>query len=326
MYLVLLVFGLVLTAAGTGLAASGVSLHDRIFDMTVVTPGIVAAIGGLLLIGLGLALRVLQRIERALAARPMPRVARPGETLEPNLASERPSEARIPFPAKANSRPQSAPVAAVAPPAHADGRQPEDLAEKQPAKLPEKPPALARSESTKIDEETDSPLSPRAPSNVDEAVGEVASGRLTRRSNGGVPARITPRLDMSVRSPLTTERPKGPAFDALWPKGQRPARPAQSAPAQAAATPVPATPMPPAPVSAAPAVEPEQSIEPVRDIPEAVGTVAADEGAVSVLKSGVVDGMAYTLFSDGSIEAELPQGTLRFGSITELRNHIEQSA
>ena len=37
-------------------------------------------------------------------------------------------------------------------------------------------------------------------------------------------------------------------------------------------------------------------------------------------------GMAYTLFSDGSIEADLPQGKLRFGSITELRDHIEQSA
>ena len=47
---------------------------------------------------------------------------------------------------------------------------------------------------------------------------------------------------------------------------------------------------------------------------------------VTILKSGVVDGMAYTLFSDGSIEAELPQGKLRFGSITELRIHIEQSA
>ena len=47
---------------------------------------------------------------------------------------------------------------------------------------------------------------------------------------------------------------------------------------------------------------------------------------VSVLKSGVVEGMAYTLYSDGSIEAQLPQGTLRFGSITELRTHIEQSA
>ena len=47
---------------------------------------------------------------------------------------------------------------------------------------------------------------------------------------------------------------------------------------------------------------------------------------MTVLKTGVVDGMTYTLFSDGSIEAELPQGTLRFGSIAELRNHIEQSA
>jgi protein subunit release factor A len=48
--------------------------------------------------------------------------------------------------------------------------------------------------------------------------------------------------------------------------------------------------------------------------------------AVSVLKSGMVSGMPYTLYSDGSIEAQLPEGTLRFGSITELRNHIEQSA
>jgi len=47
---------------------------------------------------------------------------------------------------------------------------------------------------------------------------------------------------------------------------------------------------------------------------------------VSVLKSGVVNGMPYTLYSDGSIEAQLPEGTLRFGSITELRNHMEQSA
>jgi hypothetical protein len=47
---------------------------------------------------------------------------------------------------------------------------------------------------------------------------------------------------------------------------------------------------------------------------------------ISILKSGVVEGMAYSLYSDGSIEAELPQGTLRFGSIEALRNHIESSA
>lgn len=76
------------------------------------------------------------------------------------------------------------------------------------------------------------------------------------------------------------------------------------------------------------AAVPESEIEPAA---AAVQTVAPDTAApspepVSVLKSGVVDGMAYTLYSDGSIEAQLPQGTLRFGSITELRNHIEQSA
>jgi len=59
MYLLLLAFGLVLSVAGVTLAASGVSFQDRIFDMTVVTPGVVAAVVGLLLVGLGLALRLL---------------------------------------------------------------------------------------------------------------------------------------------------------------------------------------------------------------------------------------------------------------------------
>ena len=48
--------------------------------------------------------------------------------------------------------------------------------------------------------------------------------------------------------------------------------------------------------------------------------------AVSILKSGVVDGMAYTLYSDGSIEAEMPEGTMRFASITELRAYLEKSS
>ena len=43
-----------------------------------------------------------------------------------------------------------------------------------------------------------------------------------------------------------------------------------------------------------------------------------------ILKSGVIDGMAYTLYTDGSIEAQLPQGTLRFTSIDDLRAHLER--
>lgn len=47
---------------------------------------------------------------------------------------------------------------------------------------------------------------------------------------------------------------------------------------------------------------------------------------VSVIKSGVVDGMAYSLYSDGSIEAQLPEGMMRFASIAELRDHLDQRA
>ena len=58
-----------------------------------------------------------------------------------------------------------------------------------------------------------------------------------------------------------------------------------------------------------PAVAPEMPSEPV-----------------AILKSGVVDGMAYTLYVDGSIEAELPHGTLRFASIHELRDHLAKGS
>jgi hypothetical protein len=50
----------------------------------------------------------------------------------------------------------------------------------------------------------------------------------------------------------------------------------------------------------------------------------ADQPPVTVLKSGVVDGMAYSLYSDGSIEAQMPEGMMRFASIDELRAHLDQ--
>src|SRR5215467_9193959 len=98
MYLLLLVFGGLLSAAGVVLVGSGVSLRDGAFDATILTPGIVAAAGGLLLIGLGAGLRTLQRIERTLATRPMPRAhavvegANVAESVEPPRGP-----ARIPF-------------------------------------------------------------------------------------------------------------------------------------------------------------------------------------------------------------------------------------
>jgi hypothetical protein len=47
---------------------------------------------------------------------------------------------------------------------------------------------------------------------------------------------------------------------------------------------------------------------------------------VTVMKSGVVDGMAYTLYSDGSIEAQFAgESPIRFASFDALRAHVEQT-
>jgi hypothetical protein len=82
-----------------------------------------------------------------------------------------------------------------------------------------------------------------------------------------------------------------------------------------------------------PAEEPKlsrpESIPRVPEMEEAepVADEHQEEGVpVAVLKSGVVDGMGYTLYVDGSIEAELPDGTLRFASINELRAHLEKNS
>jgi hypothetical protein len=52
----------------------------------------------------------------------------------------------------------------------------------------------------------------------------------------------------------------------------------------------------------------------------------AGERGPAILKSGVIDGMPYTLYADGSIEAELPQGTVKFASVDALRSHLEKQS
>jgi hypothetical protein len=50
----------------------------------------------------------------------------------------------------------------------------------------------------------------------------------------------------------------------------------------------------------------------------------AEAEPVTIVKSGVVDSMAYSLYSDGSIEAQMPEGVVRFASVDELRAHLDQ--
>src|SRR6516165_128274 len=134
---------------------------------------------------------------------------------------------------------------------------------------------------------------------VAAAAGKGANG--TSAGRAADPANIRP-----VTLPL--EHRKGPAFDLLWHKGQRPQRAVEVKSSQTDVVPA---------MEAAKAAEQGNGSAP---------DVDAATAGTSVLKSGVVNGMPYTLYSDGSIEAQLPEGVLRFGSITELRDHIEQSA
>jgi hypothetical protein len=75
---------------------------------------------------------------------------------------------------------------------------------------------------------------------------------------------------------------------------------------------------------AAPAIR--VSADEVRSPPLSPVEAAASAAnrSVRILKSGTINQVAYTLFSDGSIETQVPEGVLRFASIDEFRKHIEK--
>lgn len=284
MYLLLLAFGGLLSAAGVVLAGSGTSLRDGTFDASILTPGIVAVAGGFLLIGLGAGLRTLQRIERTLASRPMPRALTAAESAKAAESVGTPREpARIPFAPKASY--QSQPGVASR----------DSVGENSPE--------------TASGGDKTSPLVPAiAIAAAHDANVESNGQRSAKSGNGAAGLRTGLRPSTSLRR--GSERQSEPALDVLWPKGPRPSRAVEGAPAAIAQS----TGMTP--------IRSQQST----DAPNPAGSASNPDSGASVLKSGIVNGMSYTLYSDGSIEAQLPEGTLRFGSITELRNHIEQSA
>ena len=190
MYLFLLVLGALLTVAGVVLAASGVSVHDRVFDASVVTPGIVSFVGGLLLIGFGLALRVLQRIEWALAVRTMPQAARPGELPRTAVVAEPTLAPRAATPLKASPQPTPA---ALPPLPGAEKPRPDDVADTAAT-------VVALETTQLVVEAPDLSLSPVASSRVDEAAEEFERARAARRKT-------------SAQAPIAAGRLRAPAFE-----------------------------------------------------------------------------------------------------------------
>jgi hypothetical protein len=126
-----------------------------------------------------------------------------------------------------------------------------------------------------------------------------------RAGGGAVEALKASRLDFLFRSKPARPASQRANFDAVWPADTRPGKRAESGPSQA--------------VEAAQR-QAEDSAEDSRQQP----TALAEPRAAAILKSGVVDGMAYSLYSDGSIEAQMPEGLMRFASLDELTAHIDR--
>lgn len=321
MYLVLLVVGLLVSAAGFITIGFGIPINAFSLGNTLIIAGTTAVVGGLLLVGLAAAVRSLQRVADALGSFPVPRPAgpRPVDSLEsaqgqpaaPALpvgarpqpqppVPPRPPEAGVMIPPERRPpEPPIPPLAAPASPPPAEVRGPLDWL---------RPTAKDRSAETATAEKSDeAPLIPRAPSRpiLTQTPEPMLEPRPPGRSGTEEP-RPAPRAELA--RPAGDEQPAKDQglFDVVWPA----ARPgAAIAPARRE----------PAPAAAAP-----PSAAPRREEPKRAEPGPAPSGGPAILKSGVIDGMAYTLYADGSIEAELPQGTIKFASIDALRAHLEK--
>jgi hypothetical protein len=119
---------------------------------------------------------------------------------------------------------------------------------------------------------------------------------------------LPPAVPAAPPPPESSEAPPV-TFDDAWPKSERSRTPDTPPPRRSGRTPSTFT-----DASAGTATPDRDPPAPRNEEPP----------PVTVLKSGVVDGMAYSLYSDGSIEAQMPEGMMRFASIDELRSHLDQ--
>jgi hypothetical protein len=288
MSVLVLVLGLLVFAAGVAAVGFGFAIKEFSLGSTLVIAGTTALVGGLVMIAAAAAIRELRRLGAALAARPMPRVpARPPAINAPRVPPVQPAFPASPVQAR-ESRFAAAPGFAepAAPP------QPSAPATAEAQAAPDQTPVVEEAETI--------PLSPHEEPRLPLFDMPDERQELPREAQpeaqpqpGGYDTAAT-----SAQQEAEADRARQSSFDVIWP----PREWVTEAP----------------PEAAPPIAEPETVRQPA-DAPSEPGA------PVSILKSGVVDGMAYTLYSDGSIEAELPSGTIRFESIGALRKHLEEA-
>jgi hypothetical protein len=328
MSLILLLLGIVTAAAGVAAVTFGIPINEFSIGTTLIVAGTTALVGGLILIGLSAVVNELGQVAEGLRTRVAPRAS-----LAPSADfSESTTSAAPPEPA-ANSRPPQAGVAATAPQrtlADAPVSRPVELGSANAASSVDVSAAtFARLRSTLPRGErkgsepsvvADGEEVPLSPNGVTQQPAQQANdpGPPLREPNGtaddragaqAIEALKASRLDFLFRSKPLRPAAQPDNFDAFWPADARSGRSADAATQTRTG-------------------ETRQEPDNGASVQEALTEPPSPEqaGAPAILKSGIVDGMPYTLYADGSIEARLPQGTVRFGSIAELRAHIESNS
>jgi len=288
MSVLLFVVGAIATVAGVGMVGYGIPINEFSFGNTLIVAGTTLAVGGLVIIAIGAAVSKLQQITEAITARSPRRL----ELFEhPGSTRAAPMQDRIPFPPRTKAAPPRSELPPVETSTAAEFPADENAVASTAPVL--RNPDVPLAERREVKEYEEISLSPRQPT---AAPGEYAKEQPTRPPAPPVmEKRAGPAIDAPLRSP-PRGRPHTTSFDAVWPPESRASRAAQE-------------------------TKPEPQPEP----PQA-DVVREEPGEPAILKSGVVDGMGYTLYVDGSIEAELPQGTLRFASINELREHLAKNS
>jgi hypothetical protein len=269
----------------------GLPVKEFSFGNTLILAGAVAACSGMIMIGLWTVVRELKNIARRLDAG-VPAATQPvaiGAT-SPGQAAE--NEDFL-FDRDRSSPEGAGRAEPAAPPWHEEAAA-RDRVRQEGSPAPE--PAEAAPE-----------IKPRRNllfSSSSRKERERAQARTTEPSVADIgPAAAVPPPAKS------SEMPPPATFDDAWPQPER-SRTADSS-AQRRSARMPST------FTAA-----NTSATGADRYPPAAGN--QDQPPVTVLKSGVVDGMAYSLYSDGSIEAQMPEGMMRFASIDELRSHLDQ--
>lgn len=285
MSVALLIVGIFAVVAGLLAIAFGYSIRDFSLGSTLITSGTIGVCSGMLLVGLYVVLLELKGIARRLAATVAASDVRVRPVLPPGLAA--PGAAALePAPAM-RADPQPSPAA---PPWQAEAPARERPRAEAPAEPePPQPPPAA-------------PEAPRRRNLMFASSSRKERERAEAKAVEGAPPQ-------AHAEPAEPEAPPA-SFDDAWPKPDR-ARPPEPPAAR--------RPPPPRPASTFEPVTPQPAAPP--PVPE---PPPAEQSPVTVLKSGIVDGMAYSLYSDGSIEAQMPEGMMRFASIDELRAHLDQ--